>query len=199
MDQTLSIEERVARLEGGSCARATGPLTQRSFLLSLGLSAVALYLAFRGLGFPNHPYQAALGILTVALGYHRRWFRPFSASHQWGLALLNAALVAMLFKLLIGGGVRHPFFWVKYPAFEQWQMIWQDTPLAAMELDLTIIQSFLLLITLAGALFRFQPFVSLTAFLLVIVSIPAFASFDWQWVFPALIVGAVSLYAQSQG
>jgi hypothetical protein len=57
---------------------------------------------------------------------------------------------------------------------------------------------FLLIATLAGALFRFQGFTSITALALLIVSIPVYLTFTWDWVVLFLICGTVSLYLQSR-
>jgi hypothetical protein len=77
------------------------------------------------------------------------------------------------------------------------KVLWPAMPIADWEVDLTLIQTFLLIVTLIGALFRFQPFVSLTAFLLILVSLPAFAEFDWRFVFPAMMTAAVGIYLQT--
>jgi len=65
-------------------------------------------------------------------------------------------------------------------------------------MDITKIQTFLLIATLAGALFRFQGFTSLTALALLIVSIPIYLTFTWDWVVLFLVCGSVSLYLQSR-
>ncbi|HQH26720.1 MAG TPA: hypothetical protein PLP17_04925, partial [Oligoflexia bacterium] len=165
-----------------------------------------------GLGLPNHYYQVVLAALTIALGYHRGWFAACAGGARWILGLLNVCVLSLLFKLVIGGGVRNPFFWISYPvivksppaektgllpAMPDLQIGWEPTTLAQWSFDLTIVQTFLLLITLVGALFEFQPFISFTAFLLVVVSLPALVSFEWSWVFPAIVCAAVGLYLQS--
>ena len=110
------------------------------------------------------------------------------------MAALNTAVLAILFKLVIGSGKRFPFDWVAYPTItnnpapdgkEKWTTVipnidlsWQPSAVAAWSIDLTIIQTFLMLITLLGALFDFQPFISLTALLLILVSIPALVAFE---------------------
>ena len=58
--------------------------------------------------------------------------------------------------------------------------------------------SSVLIATLAGALFRFQSFASITALALLIISIPVYLSFTWDWVVLFLISGSVSLYLQSR-
>jgi len=207
----LPLEERVARLEGAFGVGAPLVfLTTPVFLWAFGLSVAALVLAVMGLGPPNHYYQAVLGTLTIVLGYHRRWFAWPAKWFHWSLAILNAGLLSIVIKLVIGGGERFPLFWLKYPlieaekkegsllnVFPSWHLSWEPTALAQWNVDLTIIQTFLVLITILGALFGFQLFVSLVAFLLVIVSLPALVAFDWQWVFPALIFFWVAIYLQS--
>jgi len=209
--EMLTLEERVSRLEAGlPQGQGEIPLSSKQFLASFLLASLASYSAYRGLGTPNHPYQGVLAAMAVGLAYHRRWLRFPTRWHQWAIALLNVLTLAMVNKLLIGSGIRQPFHWMKYPAlniektqgkwFEvmpQMAVQWVPISIAEWQVDLTLIQTFLLLVTLIGALFRFQPFVSLTAFFLILVSIPAFATFDWQWVFPALAMTAVAFYIQT--
>ena len=210
-----SLEQRVARLEqalrAGRISHGLGALSQKRFLWSFLIAATAAFLCFRGLGLPNHPYQGALGGLTIALAYHRRWLLWPRRWYEWCIAPLNGFLVAALFKLIIGSGVRHPLYWLNYPVLKfereagKWvevlpdlKILWQPMPIAGWEIDLTLIQTFLAVVTLIGALFRFQPFASFTAFLLILVSLPALSSFNWPWVFPAMAVAAIALYLQSQ-
>ena len=211
-NQTLSLEERVARLEGAlGWISSPPPLEPVLTAGALALSTGAAYCAFEGLGLPNHYYQWVLGFLTVFLMYHRGWLRKGKGPWLYVLGLVNAVQVSMIFKLFIGSGFRKPFSWFHYPALGQrttegkwWEMMpdlsmmWQPTPLAAWEIDLTLIQTFLLIVTLVGALFRFQPFVSLTAIFLILVSIPAFSEFQWSFVFPAVVLSALSLYLQAR-
>lgn len=212
--ETLSLEERVARLEGRlGWRRIDYRLAARETWGSGALLVLALLCSIKGLGLPNHWYQAVLAVLVIVVAYHREWLvRPHSTLVYSLLLTLNTALVATTLKLLIGSGTRHPFFWALVPAVssekdsatQAWHevlpklsLVWQESPLAQWAVDLTAVQTFLLLITLFGALFEFQPFVSLTALLLIIVSIPALVSFSWTWIFPALILTAVAFYLQS--
>jgi len=117
--------------------------------------------------------------------------------------------------IVLGGGVRHPLAWFKAPA------VVKDTPpdsgtwykallpdytvqwhgiqgLSDWSLDITKVQAFLLIATLAGALFRFSGFASITALALLIISIPVYLSFTWDWVVLFLVSGSVSLYLQSR-
>lgn len=212
LENQLPLEQRVARLEGVlGWHFETRYLSERTFIYALLLLVPALVSAYQGFGFPNHAYQTILAGLTVALCYHRNWFARPKKGYHWIVCLLNIALVAFLYKFFIGGGMRSPFFWLNAPALDfqgpgatSWRDIapvldfrWEPTALAAWTIDLTIIQTFLLLVTLTGALFSFQPFVSFTAFLLVVVSLPVLVTFNWPWVFPALILTGIAFYIQS--
>jgi hypothetical protein len=75
---------------------------------------------------------------------------------------------------------------------------WNNIPgVSDWSIDITKVQAFLLIATLAGALFRFQGFTSITALALLIVSIPVYLAFTWDWVVLFLVCGSVSLYLQS--
>ena len=209
----LPLEQRVARIEGKlGWRRNQFQLSTSIARISVVVSILALVFGLLGLGMPNHFYQVVLAILAVWLGYHREWFIAPREKVYWILAPLNAAVLSILFQLVIGSGKRFPFFWALYPTLEKtprgqkegWTdvvpdiaLAWQTSALADWSIDLTIIQTFLLLITLIGALFDFQPFISLTAILLILVSIPALVGFAWPWVFPAMIAGGIAIYLQS--
>ena len=206
----LSIEERVARLEGAiGWTRAPVPLKKEMFYAGAAISLVALVLCFIGLGLPNHYYQFIFAVLTILLAHHQGWLARPTNTLQWALSAIDALIVSMLFKLVIGSGTTKPFFWAKVPSIASetsekafgvvptYALTWQESALSMWSIDLTIVQTFLLLVTLLGALFEFQPFASLTAFLLVLVSIPALVGFDWPWVFPAVIATGVALYVQT--
>ena len=76
---------------------------------------------------------------------------------------------------------------------------WQGIPTVSdWSVDLSKIQTLLLIATLAGALFRFQPFTSLTALALLIISIPTYLAFNWDWAILFLVIGSVSIYLQSR-
>ena len=210
--ETLTLEERLRRLE---TALGQGPppvaLSQRTFLYALALGVATLAIGIKGFGPPNHPYQVAAAALTAALAYHRRWFLSPGKWLVGIAALLNVAQLSLVMKLFIGSGRRFPFFWLKLPSITQpdaagkswydvlpkWSMAWEPTALTAWDIDFTVMQTFLMIVTLVGALFRFQPFVSLTALMLVFASMPAFLDFQWSWVFPAIATCAVSLYLQT--
>jgi len=211
----LSLAERVARLEGAlGWIRIEVPLREKMFPISLGVLIVALFFAYIGLGVPNHYYQLLFALLTIALCYHQGWFALPQKSYQWSLGVLNTLVLALLFKLLIGAGTAQPLSWIRLPNITtdkvkedggKWldsitpslNLSWETTAVSGFIVDLTIIQTFLLIITLIGAVFEFQPFASLTAFLLVVVSIPALMTFDWAWVCPALVAAGIAFYLQS--
>ena len=211
---TLSLEERLARVEGklGWRRRALILSTQR-IVSSYVLLTIALILGYFGLGLPNHYYQLVLSALTIFIAYQRDWLVPPKRAVEWGLVAANTLVLTLLFKLVIGSGKRFPLDWLYYPAFStsgpvegswtnvipKFELNWQPSPVAQWSVDLTIIQTFLLLITLIGATVEFQPFISFTALLLILVSLPALISFDWPWVFPTIIVTAAALYVQSAG
>ncbi len=209
-----SIEERLARLEGKLGWREHNIFLQQNyFVASAVLLVLAIALGAFGLGLPNHYYQIVLAGLTVALAYHQGWFAKPGKPIYWALSVLDTFVIAILFKLVIGSGSRFPFFWVLYPTLERaketpegaswkdvvpnYSLSWQDSALAQWSLDLTIIQTFLLILTLGGALIEFQPFASLTALLLILVSIPALVGFDWSLIFPTLILAFVAFYLQT--
>ncbi len=214
--EELSLEERVLRLEGKlGWTTINFPLSRESRYSALLVSCLALGCSLKGLGLPNHYYQPALAVLTVVFGYHKSWIiKPREAS-EWVLALLNVLILAVLFKLLIGVGIVSPFSWLKYPVLTHsgvkpggWtgaitgpisdlDLSWQPTAAALWTVDITVLQTFLFLISLLGSLIEFQPFVSFTAFLLLLVSIPALSQFDWPWVFPAMVLASIGLYLQS--
>ncbi len=212
--KVISLEERVARLEGKvGWWEERFYFAPKMYASSTLMLALALALSVLGLGFPNHYYQPIFGALVVALGYHRNWFAWPKRGLGWFIALLNTLVLSMLFKLLIGAGQVRPFGWVRSPnvqsgadeasnsflkLFPNLEINWGDNVVSTWQLDLTVFQTFLLLITLFGALFEFQPFVSLVALLLILVSIPSLISFDWTWIFPAVIATGIALYLQSR-
>lgn len=208
----LTMEERVARLEGKlGWRRRALVLSGRRIGGSYALLAFAVVFAYFGLGIPNHYYQLVLAALTVFIAYQREWFVPPKRGIEWGLVALNTLVLTLIFKLVIGSGKRFPLGWLYYPSLSsagdkegswtnvipKFELSWQPSPIAEWSIDLTIVQTFLLLITLIGATVEFQPFISLTAFLLILVSLPALVSFDWPWVFPTLIIAAAAFYVQS--
>jgi len=63
--------------------------------------------------------------------------------------------------------------------------------------DIPKIQSMLLIATLIGALFRFQPFASLTALALLLVSAPSYLAFEWEFMLLFLVIGGAAIYLQN--
>lgn len=176
--------------------------------LGLALSAFAVVTSYLGLGLPNHPYQTALAALTLLLAYHRKWLPTPKHLIDYTLAGLNALVFAMQYKLLIGGGIRAPFAWLKFPmpgtaesTWFQWLpkiiVNWQSVSLTNWQMDLTVVQSFLLLVTALTGWLRFQPFASFALILLLVVSLPSYVDFQWNWLLPAMAAALVSFYVQA--
>lgn len=221
-DNAVGLEERIKRLE--DCLGLLTSLTNQKAVntatphhpawpMSLGL--LALGCGYVGLGLPQHYYQPLFAGLLLLLAYHRGSWVMFGGGWRWPLVLINFLVLCLLFKLLIGGGTNYPFDWLKVPTITsvppaedspwysrllpEFVVKWRDIPLVSeWNVDMTKIQTLLLTATLAGALFRFQPFASLTALILLIISIPSFMMFNWDWVILFLILGAASIYLQSR-
>ncbi|MCB0416679.1 MAG: hypothetical protein H6617_03745 [Bdellovibrionaceae bacterium] len=210
-NENQQLLDRIARLEGAiGWVEGAGRLSHALFGLCSVLIGAGIFFAYRGLGTPNHYYQGVMAVLFLLVAYQRRILRWPSHLGHWVLTLLNAVGLTLVMKILLGGGERFPFYWLKYPflssqratgkllnVFPDFQMLWEPTPLALWSVDLTVVQSFLVLLVLLGGAFGLQIFVSLVGFLLVLVSLPALLSFDWTWVFPALVSIGVGLYLQS--
>jgi hypothetical protein len=210
----LSLEERVARLEGklGWKFLPSPSLSGKMILLSFSVMCAAIICSYKGLGLPNHYYQVALAVLITVVLYHTRLLvkpRPWLG---YALPLLNAAVLGFILKLFIGTGTRYPLGWLMYPGIRReagssgswkdyvpsWSLEWIPGPMATWSIDITIVQTFLLLLTIMAALFGFQPFASMVALVLVLFSIPALVSFSWPWVFPAIVLAVIGLYLQSR-
>lgn len=203
------LEERLEILEGRRVPRgAVHPAW------SLALAGTASVFGVLGMGIPTHPYQYLFAALLLVLAYHRRWLRPARDGWRWPLVAANFAGLALFLLIVLGGGVRKPLVWLRTPgivkavppenttwygkALPDYSLQWQEVPgLSDWSIDLTKIQAFLLIATLAGALFRFQGFTSVTALVLLLVSLPAYLSFAWDWVLPYLIVLSISFYLQA--
>jgi len=213
----LEIELAALRLDRGGTLSAppaggAALIAHPAWPLSLGL--LALGCGLLGLGPPQHYYQPLFAFLFLLLAYHRQVCQWLSSPWRWPLAVLNFLLLCLLFKLLLGGGMQYPFGWFKVPAMtptlpadhEPWyqhllpgyQLTWQGVPgVSDWFINLTRIQAMLVIATLVGALFRFQPFASLTALALLILSVPSFLDFSWDWVILFLVFGGSALYLQS--
>jgi hypothetical protein len=165
---------------------------------------LATYAAFRGMGLPNHPYQLGVAALVLFISYHQRALARPKSGWDWGLVFGNGLLIAMISKLLIGGGVRAPFAWLSLPTptatmeswLPKWGIAWVTLPLTEWQLDLTLVQSYLLIATSVGAWVRFQPFASVMLMALMVVSLPSYVDFDWHWCLPALAFSCVHFYVQ---
>jgi len=208
-----NLEVRITQLEGHPAPPVTdsAPALHPGIPLGLGLAAIAL--GYLGMGLPQHYFQPLFAALFLLLAYHRGFFRIHSLPWRWPLVALNFLLLTLLFKLLLGGGLSYPFEWLKVPTlqsippaddswsqkyFPHYEMVWEGVPgLSDWYVNITKIQSMLLLATLIGALFRFQPFASLTALALLIVSFPSYLVFNWDFVVLFLVLGGAAIYLQS--
>jgi hypothetical protein len=204
------LEERLDRLEGVRGKAGTAP--HPAWPLALGSAALAF--GYLGMGLPRHPYQYLFAGLLVLLAYHRGFLCLPKVPWRWPQIAVNFLSLAQFFMIVLGGGVRLPFAWmrtpgvVKTPSPEEgswyravipdYLIQWNTIPgVSDWSIDVTKVQAFLLIATLAGALFRFQGFTSITALALLIVSIPVYLTFTWDWVVLFLVCGSVSLYLQS--
>lgn len=214
VQESLSLEERVSRLEG---RLGWGSLLEPVLSVSVAFASIiclsfGMYCAYRGLGTPNHYYQGALAVLLTLVLYHLKFLILPTAWFLRFLPVLNAAVLTLILKIFIGSGTRYPLSWLMYPGISKnssesnswkdivpsWSIEWIPGPMAGWSIDLTIVQTFLLLLTIIAAMFGFQPFASMVALVLVLFSIPALVSFSWPWVFPAILLAAVGLYFQSR-
>jgi len=210
-ERILRLEERLDRLEG----RGAGPGALPHPAWPLGMGGIAVLFGCLGMGVPAHPYQYLFAGLLLLLAYHRGVLRLPKGAWQRPQIAANFLTVSLLFMIVLGGGVRHPLAWFKAPAVVKepppdggsWYRVlvpdytvqWHSIPgLSDWSVDLTKVQAFLLIATLAGALFRFQGFASITALALLIISIPVYLSFTWDWVVLFLVSGSVSFYLQSR-
>jgi len=209
-----ALEQRLDRIERQLGVDEGGRRMEFPPAWPFAIGLLAVSLGYFGVGYPRHYYQVLFSVLLLLLLYHRGSLLPARGSWKWPLIVVNVLLVCLLMQLLIGGGVTHPFDWVKVPvivkspppADPSWYSVavpdylvqWQAIPkLAEWSIDVTKLQTFLLLTVLGGALFRFEPFTSLTALALLLISLPVYLRFNWDWVVPFLIAGGVSLYLQT--
>ncbi len=210
------LAARVAALEArlGAPAPATGEVAAAGLhpAVALATGLVALATGYLGLGLPSHYYQLVFAALTLLVSYHRRMLLLPRPPWHWPQVLLNYGILCLFFKLLIGAGTTRPLGWIKVPAIEKkadpepswWdpvipkmELVWRDVAnVTDWSVDITRIQTLLLVATLAGAMMRFQPFASLTALTLLIVSLPTLLGFQWDWVMAFLITGGGAFYLQ---
>ncbi len=210
------LETRLARIELRLGLEEAAQLP-RSFnpFWPFGTGIAAIALGYFGVGVPGHYYPALFSALLLLLLYHRGSLRTAQGYWKWPQVAVNFLLLCLLFQFLIGGGISHPLDWIKLPTImkappsgeQSWYSAvvpdytvqWQAIPLLAeWSIDITKVQTFLLLAILAGSLFRFEPFTSITALLLIVISLPAYLRFNWDWVVLFLIVSSVSLYLQAR-
>lgn len=207
----LRLEERLDRLEGVRGTSGTAP--HPAWSLALGFAALAF--GYLGMGLPRHPYQYLFAGLLALLAYHRGFLRLPRVPWRWPQIAVNFLSMALFLMIVLGGGVRLPFAWMRSPGvvktptpeegswyravIPDYSIQWNTIPgISDWSIDLTKVQAFLLIATLAGALFRFQGFTSLTALALLIISIPVYLTFTWDWVVLFLLCASVSLYLQSR-
>jgi hypothetical protein len=206
------LEERLAEDRSGRYV-ASMPMIHPAGICALTLGAVVLgYLA---LGLPQHYYHYLFSALLLLLLYHRGSLRMAEGMWRWPQVLLSFLLLCLFFKFLIGGGITYPFDWLKLPALTKtappvdpswystfvpdYTLQWQPIPkISEWSIDLTKIQTLFLIATFIGALFRFEPFTSITALSLLIISIPAYLHYNWDWTILFLVFGGVALYLQSR-
>ncbi|MGW8247050.1 MAG: hypothetical protein ACWGOV_02975 [Acidiferrobacterales bacterium] len=178
------------------------------------LAGFTLVFGYLGMGFPQHYYQPLFAALTLAILYRHQKIRTGNGAWKLVLIAANFLMLCLLYKLLIGGGVSHPFDWLKIPnltsgsapADAPWhqklipsiRLEMKPVPIVSeWSIDITKLQTLFLLATLAGAVFRFQPFASFAAMGLLLVSVPTFTAFNWDWVILFLVCCGTSFYLQS--
>jgi len=181
---------------------------------SVILAGFTLLFGYLGMGIPQHYYQPLFAALTLTILYRHRKIHMGDGAWKWILIVTNFLMLVLLYKLLIGGGVSHPFDWLKIPnlvsgtppADATWhqkilpniKLEMKPVPVVSeWSIDITKMQTLFLLATLAGAVFRFQPFASFAAMGLLLVSIPTFTAFRWDWVILFLVCCGTSFYLQS--
>jgi hypothetical protein len=206
-----SIEERLDRIE----AKPQERVLSLHPVWAIALSSVSIVLGCLALGYPEHYYQFLFSAILLFVLYHRGFLRPVRGHWRWPQIVLNYLLLCLFFKFLIGGGVAYPFDWLKLPVITKtpppadpswyssfipdYTVLWQGIPkLSAWSIDITKIQTIFLLATFAGALFRFEPFTSISAIALLIISVPVLLRYNWDLMVLFLVLGSISLYVQSR-
>lgn len=213
-DQRLiDLENRLARLEGATAGDNPSPFKLHpAWVFALGLAALAC--GYLGTGLPRHYYPPLFALLTLALAYHRGVWLPARGAWCWPQVVLNGLLLCLMFALLINAGTAQPLGWLRIPALAlqppaedaSWLgrtvpdlvLAWKGIPgVSDWQVDLARLQALLLVVTLLGAAFRFQPFASFTALALLLVSVPTLTRFDWDWLILFLVLGGSALYLQA--
>lgn len=212
--QLQQLEQRIALLEMQIGAGPHPAMFSCSPLWPTLLICMAIAFGVLGIGIPNHFYQPVFAVLVSALMYHRELISLYNSAWRWIMVALNLLVMTLFFRLIIGGGEARPLGWIKLPGLEKqppkndsswldkmapdYDLVWRDAATADWSVNITQIQTILLLATLIGGLFRFQPFASIAAILLLLVSVPAFLIYDWNWVILFMITGSTGLYLQTQ-
>lgn len=172
-------------------------------MLELLSASAALAFCYFGFGIPNHYYQYVFSALILAAIYHGGSFPMPRNWYDYLLIVINAAMMCMLLKLVIGGGDPRPFNWISYPTIEggltSFKITWQQAGVAEWSLPLTIIQTFFLVLTLFGTIIKFELFTGLTAFILILLALPSLVAFNWTYALPGMIAALFSFYLQGQG
>jgi len=206
-----AIEERLDHIE----AKPPENLPFLHPLWAFALSGISIILGCLALGYPEHYYQFLFSALLLIVLYHRGFLRFASGHWRWPQIVLNFFLLCLFFKFLIGGGLAYPFDWVKLPVITKipppsdpswyssfipdYTVQWQGIPkLAAWSIDITKIQTIFLFATFVGALFRFEPFTSISAMALLLISMPVFLRYNWDWMVLFLVLGSISIFIQSR-
>jgi hypothetical protein len=183
-------------------------------VVAFTIGLLALVSGYLGMGLPQHYYQPLFAALVLFLAWRHAVIDLSRSGWRWPLAVVMFLILCLMFKLLIGGGTSHPLAWLKVPVFEvvptteeaSWyrkampdiELNFKGIPnLSDWTIDITKIQTLFLVATLIGAMVRFQPFASLTALALLIVSIPTLATFNWDWMLLFLILGGATFYLRS--
>lgn len=219
-DELEALKQRLAQLESrlphpasgkSDYERASEPLNLPAWVAPL-VTLLAVGFGYLGVGVPLHYYPYLFTLLTLLLLYQRGWLEKPVSGWPVAQALLNFALVALFYRLIIGGGVRYPLDWLKTPTLQKqpvpddaswldkvtpdYEIVWQQLPASQWTVDLTQLQTLLLLAVIFGAVARFQGFASLAAVALLVASAPAFLAYQWDWVILFLTTGGTALYLQ---
>lgn len=216
MTINLSLEQRVARLEGrvGWLVPEKEYFSDRQCIQVAILAVLALVILYFGTGVPNHYYQIVFSLVFCLLGYHRNFLLWPAKMFHWGLSVLNVVLLSFVLKIFIGGGTVRPFSWIMYPGFKAvskakgegwldslvpetgWNIVWQQSEIATTVIDISIIQTFLMVLIIFSAFFTLEIIASLLSILLVLLSIPTLLSFNWDFVVMGMLFAAAVFYLQ---
>jgi hypothetical protein len=202
-EQVADFHVRLGRLEElVLLGKPTKTDSSSENIIEFILAISALGLCYLGFGFPNHYYQVMFGMLIVLCMYYKNTF-PFPKNiSEWILLVVNVAVASMLIKIIIGGGQPKPFSWFVYPIVEggvtSFKLSWQQASISNWEIPLTVIQSFLLVTTLFGALIGFSLLSGFTSFVLILLAVPSLIDFNWTWAMPGMVAALTCFYLQSE-